>query len=526
MDPYVVSPQHRECDDAGLTEASRWPVVRAVGADRNLLLLMLFAGAAWVYIAVRAARLAIVVDEYSTYGFFHGDTRFISSANNHWLNSWGVRVSEHFFGQSELALRLPNVAAFGIYIAAVMLLVAQVRSLAARLLGFALLMANPFLLEFFGLARGYGLSMAFVALGLAGLLAIRTRGSSTVFVLRVTTVCGAGLLAVYANIGALNVVVVMLAVLIIVSVVEVRRGGTKPTTTTIAVASSIVAGTAVGLVPAVLELMALERRGDLYYGGKRGLLPDTLISLVQAATYRYTYPVVAPPWAIAAEIVFVILLVVGLGWVAITAVGWPRRWGNVHRVALVGFAAVAAVQVQALWRGTLYPLDRTALVYLLPFACFAMFFVADTTSVVDNAIARKVSAVALVSTVLVVANFVLHANLDRSLIWRFNASDRQLMDEIMALKNQAEPPVSPTADHPWTLIAGFPRNESLNYYRVRDKLTWLKPVLRAPVTQLGGDLYYVAEDEVRSLPFATRLVHCFPRTKTQLRVPADGPLAV
>ena len=53
------------------------------------------------------------------------------------------------FGQSELALRLPNVVAFGIYGTASVVLLSQAHHFEAKAMGFALLVANPFLLEFF-----------------------------------------------------------------------------------------------------------------------------------------------------------------------------------------------------------------------------------------------------------------------------------------------------------------------------------------------------------------------------------------
>ncbi len=70
---------------------------------------------------------------------------------------------------------------------------------------------------------------------------------------------------------------------------------------------------------------------------------------------------------------------------------------------------------------------------------------------------------------------------------------------------------------PWTLIAGFPRNEALNYYRLRYKITWLQPVTRAPISTPNGDLYYVGIGEESDLPSGTVLLSSFPVTGTQLR---------
>ena len=123
--------------------------------------------ATWIYVIVRASNVSFTNDEAISYGIIHGAQTFVDTPNNQWLNTLLMRVSQYVFGQSELALRLPNVAAFGLYGAASVMLLSQVRHVEAKAVGFSLLVVNPFLLEFFGLARGYGLSLAFLAAAFA-----------------------------------------------------------------------------------------------------------------------------------------------------------------------------------------------------------------------------------------------------------------------------------------------------------------------------------------------------------------------
>jgi hypothetical protein len=61
-------------------------------------------------------------------------------------------------------------------------------------------------------------------------------------------------------------------------------------------------------------------------------------------------------------------------------------------------------------------------------------------------------------------------------------------------------------------------HEALNYYRLRDRLTWLPRVTRDPVSTPGADLYYVAPGEERDLPPGTRRVAFFARTGAPLRL--------
>jgi hypothetical protein len=80
------------------------------------------------------------------------------TANNHWLNSLFLQWSANLFGESPFALRLPNVIAGLLYFSAASLLaIRYVNQTVLQLVAFLLLSAHLYLLDFFSLARGYGL---------------------------------------------------------------------------------------------------------------------------------------------------------------------------------------------------------------------------------------------------------------------------------------------------------------------------------------------------------------------------------
>ncbi len=130
-------------------------------AVSTLLILGLLA-----YTSYRAANLSLTHDESTSYNWFHDTNIFTCfyskdcwyNANNHLLNTWGLQQSVRLFGPSEWAIRLPNLLAHLLYLICSLTVV---RSVASRfwvgVAGLAFLNFNPYLLEFFGLARGYGL---------------------------------------------------------------------------------------------------------------------------------------------------------------------------------------------------------------------------------------------------------------------------------------------------------------------------------------------------------------------------------
>ena len=132
----------------------------------GLLVLTLF-----VYSNYRAANMSMTIDESNNYyGFATKNiwTCFYSascwgSANNHLLNTYLFQHSVACFGLSEWSIRFPNVLAHLLYLLSSWALMRIVTNNGLLCLtGFVLLNFNPFLLDFFPVARGYGLSMGFI----------------------------------------------------------------------------------------------------------------------------------------------------------------------------------------------------------------------------------------------------------------------------------------------------------------------------------------------------------------------------
>jgi len=122
------------------------------------------------YVCYKAAADSFTHDESYTY------TRYVYKSfwdiitynasdvipNNHILNTLLMKIFEGVFGSSELALRLPNMLAYVAFLFCSLLWLRRFNSPWILVTGFLALHANPFLLDFFALARGYGLSVSFL----------------------------------------------------------------------------------------------------------------------------------------------------------------------------------------------------------------------------------------------------------------------------------------------------------------------------------------------------------------------------
>lgn len=132
---------------------------------RHLLVAFSVLGFA-ILIAYRAYAIPFTHDEASTwinYRYLNvwtctTNTFCWGSANNHWLNTLLLQVSASLFGESPFAIRLPNVLAGVAYLVCAALISARfIKNYSMQLAAFMLLCGHVYLLDFFSLARGYGL---------------------------------------------------------------------------------------------------------------------------------------------------------------------------------------------------------------------------------------------------------------------------------------------------------------------------------------------------------------------------------
>lgn len=125
---------------------------------------------------LRAIFVPFSTDENGSYNMYVFNDVFLlhhydeHAANHHLLNSWLMWCSEKIFGNSEWALRLPNLIGGALYFWSTAMIA---RRFQPPLLGagiFLVLNLHPYLLMYFALARGYGLAIGLMAFAIERLL--------------------------------------------------------------------------------------------------------------------------------------------------------------------------------------------------------------------------------------------------------------------------------------------------------------------------------------------------------------------
>ncbi len=210
-----------KCLNRNLTERLLYALILLIG------LFLLF------FVAYKASITSFTHDESYTYlNYVH--LRFMdilsfkdNYTNNHILNTIFIKYSELIFGTSEFTLRLPNIIAFFVYLLFTFFILKTQKPILMLPL-FILMALNPYLLDFFGLARGYGLSIALLIASLYYLLkSLENNGRSRdLWFFNIMA-----LLAVLANFTLLNYYVAILVtfniILLINSQLRINQSGEK-----------------------------------------------------------------------------------------------------------------------------------------------------------------------------------------------------------------------------------------------------------------------------------------------------------
>lgn len=128
-----------------------------------------FATAIFVFLLAKAWLMPFVLDEATTFVEFvqtdllwPGDSHW--TTNNHLLNTALTWVCYHLFGDAPFALRLPNLVAYLVYAWSVYQLAIRLSTGWLRYVFAAGMYGSMFIIEFFAMSRGYGLSFAFLLL--------------------------------------------------------------------------------------------------------------------------------------------------------------------------------------------------------------------------------------------------------------------------------------------------------------------------------------------------------------------------
>ncbi len=190
---------------------------------KNYPYLVIFLGL-FTYLILRGIHVQMLHDSIATFFRYVFINKFLPyhsewSANNHYLNSLLMWVSFKLFGSSAIALKLPNIITFPVYVYFVYKIATSIKNRYLHWGFFICMLFAHNYFEFFGTGRGYGMSMAFLTGGIwFTMLAIQTSKNKH-FILTFIFL----ILASYANLTTMNSFIVLTGVLSIAIVLNFAK---------------------------------------------------------------------------------------------------------------------------------------------------------------------------------------------------------------------------------------------------------------------------------------------------------------
>ena len=437
------------------------------------------------YTAYRAFVLSFTWDEAFTFISFVRKNSWIPheynamSANNHLLNTWLMNLSYHLFGNQEWALRLPNIFAHIVYLYFSAKLCLQFRNTLLVFAGFLLLNINPYLLDFFSLARGYGLS--------AGLLM-----AAMYFFYRflkekkITDAMLVSLFLILALLAHLTLMIFVIAIMMWLLAGSLGEGLMQGKIEKKNLRKVLYLLFPTGIILSVLIKYSFQLKAAdaLFYGGESNLWKDTINELVRCSLYDMAYP-----YFFQSIISFALVCLLAISIVML----FRRFLQNGADLKQIAFHHALADALLFVMLGSLllnYFFDvklltgRTAL-FLFPLFALLFCFLIDQLTLKKKWL--NLSSVIII--ILCSAHGLKSMNFTHVLEWKFNSDSKQMLADIQS-------------DERKSIGMEYLYEPSINYYREAKPYPEINKANSADSEEMYSplhDYYYLSEDKAKPL---------------------------
>lgn len=458
-----------------------------------------------IYIISRAFSLSVVHDEAITFfislkSYFEifSFTSFGAFAvNNHLLNTVLIKSFLQIFGENQFFLRLPALIGYGLYL----YFGVQISKLIfpKKWLPWVcvVLTLNPFLLDFFSLARGYSLAIGLMMGSIYFFFkSIEKKHSYKYFIYSIFI----GIFSILANFSFITPFIAILCVRLGVSVYLIIKN--KRLRTIKKIGQWL--GVPLTVTPLIIysligpQLTFLKNSGQLYVGGQSGFFQDTVLSLIQASLYHQSYTLFF------SYFIFILLSVVFLvGLYILLQAHKDKDYTQaiyLFYISSILGLIIIGLQIQHILFRTVFVTDRAAL-YFLPLVIIWVFLVVEAALPL---IKERFQKIITITGVLLVSLILIHtisaSNFSETYIWKYDSDTKEIINDLVFI-HQASPEVKITFWNNWKL------EPSINYLKYNQQLTWLDWSYRVPPTEFYNVYILLPEDYELLDKYSLRIIN-------------------
>lgn len=396
-------------------------------------------------------------------------------ANNHLLNTAMITVAVDLFGPDELAIRLPNLLALMLYLwGCGVILIRLSANYLELLLGFALLCLNPFCMDFFALARGYGIGLGCMMASI-GSVWLFLRASHNWYWLAAGFVFAS--LAVFANLTYLSFLLVLAGSLLVYGTIK-NLPRLSSLTHRKVMALLAVPLVCLGFIAWYFyhPIQFLSSRGEFLYGASS--LIDSWFRFARDSVYGVTYfegqHSVA---AVLSAVLIVPSVVLGL-----------RRYADQKTdaqlhflVSLMCIMLFSFFILNNLVTGAQFPVGRKSIIYYPLTGLVVYLAICDLR---QNRNVRWVRFVVLVVTTALVLHISRSYHPERYREWWYDTDTKRMIYEVAQMHSGEEQPLTLSTE--WIF-----RPATQFYIKTKGLPVELTPFNRAITPDNGGKYYYL-----------------------------------
>ena len=455
-----------------------------MGNDKRVAFFCLMvASSIFAYVAYRAHHLSFTHDESLTFSILFGNEIYTNSANNHLLNTYLMDFCLRIWGDTEGVLRLPNVLGFLIYSFFSYKISQRLTGSFLQIACFLLLLLNPFILDFFSLARGYGLSLAMMMGSIYFLLKILGNYKSLVDNYLFA------LFSIYAVIANFTLLIFYLAAMSVWGLIWLYHEKWKVFIR--AIPLSILLAQGIILFNLMKFLFYLKSINGLYAGGTSGFVKSVVDSNIICLLYNENMGEGFLKDMLIYAVIFSFLIIFAFNFISFFKKPLLKS-SLILMVVLVISSIIPIVQNRVL--GILYPTERTASFYYILWILPCVFYA------FQKPILKKIHAATVYAfTSFIILNFINTANLKYCNSWKYDADTKDMMLTVNQLRIEKKLPDTVRLTVYWLYEPA-----SNIYYRSRWQYDWIA-INRFEATKIQvDDVYYLPEEEALKEPFKSQ----------------------
>ncbi|KXU35017.1 hypothetical protein AXK12_00145 [Cephaloticoccus capnophilus] len=369
----------------------------------------------FTYVLIRAINVGVTHDEAATieisnYSFLRVLFTIVI-ANNHIPYTILIKLLFLTGNDSLFIARLPSLLSFIPYLYFGYKITSKNLSGIIGLGCFFLLSSNPFLLEFFSLARGYGLSLSFML----GALYFASENVKTFSPSTLSKSLILGALSVWAVFSMIYFFSALILILNLSTYLKKNKELLR---------ISLKQSAFIGLSTLLLIGMPLSRLiiyGELYYGGTDSFYSDTLVTLTQHSLSKNYRQETAPE----VYIILNTLIVVLIGCILISYLRSRKKHTHHSENFFIAITALIILLITSAHylAGIKYPIDRVAL-FFYPLFIFCLFY---SLRNINKYVRTIISLLVVLGFSL---NLIINHNTYKTTTWDFDAHNEEILKAI------------------------------------------------------------------------------------------------